>query len=206
MSIVNMNLPHCDVCNEPWLPQKSSVHNGISARQDPRAYDDACRKDGAPGLRCGKCKSTGWDKDFTGDRRRKDPDTTSQKGTPHLASDEQSSSGVERMANGQEAKTHRYWMTFDLGLTGNYDHFYRWLDSNDAKECGSGLATFISIKGRDEIEAEIQCVPAESNPARIYLISRSSDGKLVGKFLLGGRKVAPWAGYADRTTNVEDVG
>lgn len=106
--------------------------------------------------------------------------------------------------NGQESAKSRYWISFDLGLMGDYSLFYRWLDSMGAEECGSGLATFTSTYSRDQLESEIRTVSSFSPRARIYIISKQ-DENIVGKFLAGGRKAAPWAGFAERSINVEDV-
>jgi len=64
-------LPVCDGCGEAWLPDKRTAYKGIQAREDPRAYHAARIKDGLPGLRCGKCKAFGWDREYLGDGRRK---------------------------------------------------------------------------------------------------------------------------------------
>jgi hypothetical protein len=36
----------------------------------------------------------------------------------------------------------RYWLSFDLGLQGDYDSLYAWLDKQGAQECGDSVATF----------------------------------------------------------------
>lgn len=76
MAVEQFQLPMCDVCGEAWLPLQNE------ARQDPRKYDAKQRRDGLPPLRCGKCKSPNWDRNFTGDRRRKDPAATPLKAVP----------------------------------------------------------------------------------------------------------------------------
>ena len=67
MALKAFVLPVCDVCGKAWLPEEGP------ARDDPRAFDRKQRADGNPPLRCGKCKSIGWDRNYTGDRRRKNP-------------------------------------------------------------------------------------------------------------------------------------
>lgn len=89
-------------------------------------------------------------------------------------------------------KKERYWLSFDLGLRGNYDELYVWLDNMQAFECGENLATFRSGKTPERIRKELEGLLGK-NP-RIYLIG-VSEGQLGGKFLLGGRKRPPWAGY-----------
>lgn len=73
MAVKTFNLPVCDVCGKVWLPDEFTISNKISARQDPRAYDAARKKNGLTPLRCGKCKSYRWDREFIGDRRFKNP-------------------------------------------------------------------------------------------------------------------------------------
>lgn len=92
----------------------------------------------------------------------------------------------------------RYWLSFDLGLRGNYESLYAWLDANEAKECGDNVATFKIEKTRDQIKDELSKILDEK--ARIYLIDRKS-----GLFILGRRKLAaPWAGYAEAVVEVEE--
>jgi hypothetical protein len=67
MALKAYTLPVCDVCGEAWFPEKGP------ARDDPRAYDQNQRAQGLPPLRCGKCKSFGWDRIYKGDKRRKNP-------------------------------------------------------------------------------------------------------------------------------------
>src|ERR1700732_3512768 len=86
----------------------------------------------------------------------------------------------------------RYWLSFDLGLSGDYTSLCAWLDHQQAKECGDGVATFKSDKGRQKIKSELaQMLNVKRNP-RIYLISMHEGGR----FIFGKRKVAPWTGYA----------
>lgn len=90
----------------------------------------------------------------------------------------------------QEKK--RYWLLFDLGLRGNYEELYTWLDNIQAFECGENLATFRDDKTPERIGKELAALLGKK--ARIYLINESK-GKLCGTFLLGGRKRPPWAGH-----------
>jgi len=32
------------------------------------------------------------------------------------------------------------WMSYDLGVKGDYEGLYAWLDDHDAKECGNSVA------------------------------------------------------------------
>jgi hypothetical protein len=86
----------------------------------------------------------------------------------------------------------RYWISFDLGIRGNYASLYEWLDRYKAKECGESVATFLSEKTRDQIVQELKkVVDMDTNP-RIYIIVMKQGGK----FVLGHRKVPPWLGHA----------
>jgi hypothetical protein len=89
-------------------------------------------------------------------------------------------------------KMTRYWVAFDLGLQGDYDSLYGWLDQQRAVECGDSVATFKSKKTRDQIAAELKLLLDENKKPRIYLVSKSG-----GKFLMGKRKRSPWTGYAE---------
>jgi hypothetical protein len=106
----------------------------------------------------------------------------------------------------------RYWLSFDLGLRGNYEQLYEWLDRMDAKECGDSVATFLSEKTREEITEELSRLltsddrgfnglarPGRPRP-RIYLINMKQGGK----FILGKRKIAPWAGYSVSEVQAEE--
>jgi len=66
MAVKPYILPVCDKCGSPWLPADWTPED------DPRVHERERRDKGEPPLRCGKCKSVGWDAVFVGDRRRKD--------------------------------------------------------------------------------------------------------------------------------------
>ena len=97
----------------------------------------------------------------------------------------------------------RYWLSFDLGLHGDYDALYGWLDKQGARECGDSMATFNSEKSRDQLVKELKSLLDEKKNPRIYIVSMKSGGK----FVLGRRKVrAPWTGYAEvAASDGEDV-
>lgn len=96
----------------------------------------------------------------------------------------------------------RYWLSFDLGLQGDYDSLYGWLDQQGARECGDSVATFKSKKTREQIANELKGLFDEKKKPRIYLVSMQKGGK----FLFGKRKRAPWTGYADvSVSSGEDV-
>lgn len=96
----------------------------------------------------------------------------------------------------------RYWLSFDLGLRGNYENLYNWLDNCDAVECGDNIASFSTKKTRGEIKEELENIL--DGKARIYIIGRNELGKFVGRFILGSRKQAPWAGFATKEGEIDE--
>lgn len=105
-----------------------------------------------------------------------------------------------------------FWLSYDLGLQGDYANLYAWLDNHKAKECGDSLALFQFLcKNQDEPEQEILKDLTDSvtfsKRDRIYLVwmERREPRKLKGKFLVGGRKSAPWEGYGNLLESSLDV-
>jgi hypothetical protein len=101
---------------------------------------------------------------------------------------------------GKDSNKTRYWISFDLGLMGNYSRVYEWLDSHGAQECGPGIATILSTKSRDQLAAEIQKLFKGAPKARAYIISMKQGGR----FVAGNRKAAPWGGFAVSSESSED--
>lgn len=97
------------------------------------------------------------------------------------------------------AKT-RYWLSFYLGLHGNYEELYEWLDAQDARECGDSVASFVSEKTREMLADEIGQILGGNSKARVYLIALHEGGK----FILGKRKPAPWEGYSRVSVESEE--
>jgi len=94
------------------------------------------------------------------------------------------------------------YISYDLGIDGDYFGLYNWLDSHNAVECGDNLA-FIKVYEYDEdIENEIKTDLKKNvelrDKDRIYLIFKRKDGSRAGRFIFGKRKPAPWEGYASR--------
>jgi len=108
---------------------------------------------------------------------------------------------IPRKFDGQDTGEARYWISFDLGLMGDYSHFYKWLDEQNAEECGSGTAAIVSSKSLDEMIAEIREALQEKPRARAYIVSKLPDGRFGGKFVVGGRRKAPWSGFAVRESD-----
>jgi hypothetical protein len=82
----------------------------------------------------------------------------------------------------------------------DHERLFEWLDSNETKECGDNVATFVSKKSRDQVARELAALVDKDS--RLYLISLKSGGK----FIAGKRKrKAPWDGYAGVVAEVEDT-
>lgn len=106
----------------------------------------------------------------------------------------------------------RVWLIYDLGFDGDYTRLYDWLDRKDAKECVMGGATFIhnfqtELDNRDAVFNELeQIIPVDvkENPSsRIYAVTMIGDN-IVGRFLFGNRKIAPWYGCSHHEADEED--
>ena len=99
---------------------------------------------------------------------------------------------------GSQAVKSAIWISYDLGVNGDYEGMYAWLDDHGAKECGSSVAFVKSYDydGEDLMQAlkyDIQGAVKINEKTRIYVIRRV-DGKKKGRFLFGRRKEAPWDG------------
>jgi hypothetical protein len=92
------------------------------------------------------------------------------------------------------------WLSWDPGVRGDYEGLYAWLDARQAKECGDSAA-FLQYEytdsPREALAKELRDRVTLSKETRIYVVWRDGDdGKLKGRFVIGGRKGAPWSGYA----------
>ncbi|MGH7934548.1 MAG: hypothetical protein ACREQN_15490, partial [Candidatus Binataceae bacterium] len=84
----------------------------------------------------------------------------------------------------------RYWLSFDLGLRGNYEGLYQWLDNLKARECGDSAATFVSDISPDEMKKQLSKIAGPSGRAYLVFTVRKfgkTEG-VRGKFILGRRK------------------
>jgi len=94
----------------------------------------------------------------------------------------------------------RVWIIYDLGVDGDYEGLYAWLDSNKAVECGSGGASFLIQAPANAVfefvKKSLKHAVTLRSRDRIYVVCRDVRGKWLGKFMFGGRKRAPWIGYA----------
>jgi hypothetical protein len=90
------------------------------------------------------------------------------------------------------------WIGYDLGVRGDYEGLFAWLDAHGAKECSDSLA-FVHYEYtgslHESLARELRKKVKISKDARIYIVW-DDDGKTKGRFIIGGRKAAPWSGYA----------
>ena len=108
------------------------------------------------------------------------------------------------------------WISYDLGIGGDYESLYAWLDNNHAIECGDGLACLKISITKDDDDELINRVKQEifdnvkiDNKSRIYIIRRVADNsytKVSGKFIYGKRKGNPWDGYGSKDDLNNDDG
>jgi hypothetical protein len=99
------------------------------------------------------------------------------------------------------------WLPFDLGVKGDYESLYQWLDTREAIECGDNVAFFNHESDGIDIPGEIKRSLLESiqvdAKTRVYIIYRQ-DKAIKGRFLFGGRKAPPWSGAAPKLSAEED--
>jgi hypothetical protein len=92
------------------------------------------------------------------------------------------------------------WISYDLGVRGDYEGLYAWLDAHDAKECGDSLAVLTyRHEGAlvDKLKADLKKNVETDKRTRIYVVYRDlATGKNKGRFIFGTRRAAAWTGYA----------
>lgn len=106
---------------------------------------------------------------------------------------------IVRVGPSDKIKESTVWLSFDLGVRGDYENLYGWLDSHAAKECGDSVAVFRYAWKEDlarELEAELSKAVKFDKRTRVYLIYRDRKmEKNRGKFIVGGRRASAWEGY-----------
>jgi hypothetical protein len=92
------------------------------------------------------------------------------------------------------------WVSYDLGVQGDYPGIYSWLDEHEAIECGDNLAFLNYEYSGSLLEAlttDLKRSVETTKKTRIYVIYRDQEStRMKGVFILGGRKAAPWSGFA----------
>lgn len=104
----------------------------------------------------------------------------------------------------------RIWLSYDFGITGNYDELYEWLDDHDAKECGRNIATLFYEYDSDLarcLREDLSTSVGFGSRSRIYVTYKDEQGTFTGKFIVGNRKTAPWEGFGNSkdTENDDDM-
>ncbi|HEY8780854.1 MAG TPA: hypothetical protein VIM16_04500 [Mucilaginibacter sp.] len=98
-------------------------------------------------------------------------------------------------------KRKSFWLSYDLGLKGDYEGLFSFLDNVSAIECVDNLAYFAyecdtNIHYHTQVQELLQKnVNIDINKDRFYLIWKEDNGDIGGKFLFGGRKRSPWEGF-----------
>lgn len=102
------------------------------------------------------------------------------------------------------------WISYDLGIKGDYQGLYSWLDDHEAIECGNSVA-FMKYEFTGNFKAELKKNledNVEFKPGdRIYIVRGVKvDGKKLmrGIFILGKRKSNPWEGYGSKIDDTID--
>jgi hypothetical protein len=100
------------------------------------------------------------------------------------------------------------WISYDLGVEGDYQGLYGWLDSKKALECGDSMA-FMKMKLNsyesliDDIKRELKESVSLKKGDRIYLICFDNKKIIRGRFILGKRKRSPWEGFSSEGETLE---
>lgn len=100
-----------------------------------------------------------------------------------------------------------FWLSYDLGVGGDYPGLYQWLDDRQAKFCGNSMAYFkFDVPDNDgfnkltqELVAHVKLTPGNI----LYAIGMDEKGQFMGRFLYGKRKAAPWVGYGNADPEVD---
>tara|TARA_R110001592_G_scaffold9723_6_gene51511 strand:+ start:866 stop:1189 length:324 start_codon:yes stop_codon:yes gene_type:complete len=98
-------------------------------------------------------------------------------------------------------------LNYDLGIRGNYDKLYAFLDNQDALDCGNANCAFqFDFRGSalnhndkfKQLEEELEKTMTFEKKDRIYVIVYNTEGEPRGKFLFGQRKTPIWDGYGTK--------
>ena len=102
------------------------------------------------------------------------------------------------------------WLVFDLGVRGDYEGLYSWLDAHGARDCGDSAACFTYSYADDlvtELRTELEAAMTVDKKSRLYVVhSDPETNHPKGSFLFGKRKSPPWAGYGPVVIQEEDRG
>lgn len=100
------------------------------------------------------------------------------------------------------------WLSYDLGLGGDYPGLYTWLDNHNAFECGDNVAFFNYEIKQDQLKELLPTILNDIKQSvelrtgdRLYVVYREVEGsrsRVKGDFIYGRRKSNPWEGYGDK--------
>lgn len=103
-------------------------------------------------------------------------------------------------------------LNYDLGLKGDYQNLYRFLDNQRAIDCGNCNAALEIEVSNDDFETVLHEVSefikkniSLSTTDRLYISTTDSSGLMRGKFISGNRKRAIWEGYGDIPTTKDEI-
>ena len=101
------------------------------------------------------------------------------------------------------------WLSYDLGVRGDYTSLYEWLDNLDAKECGNSIAFFkYDVSSGEVLKNKIKKDISENvtleKRDRIYIMYLDSKKKMKGSFIFGRRKSSPWEGYGSKRAEIDE--
>ena len=108
------------------------------------------------------------------------------------------------------------WLSYDLGIGGDYPGLYKWLDNHKAKECGNSIAFFrYSVESSqldklkniifEDLDKSVTLRPGD----RLYIVYRETNvagANVRGHFIFGHRRSNPWEGYGDNEKSTTDIG
>lgn len=90
------------------------------------------------------------------------------------------------------------WLSYDLGVNGDYEGMYSWLDDHGAKECGSSVAYLKSYEFEGDLlqslKEDVSGIVSLNRRSRVYVIFKD-NGQIRGRYLVGKRKAPPWSGF-----------
>ena len=92
------------------------------------------------------------------------------------------------------------WLSYDLGVSGDYEGMYSWLENRGAKECGSSVAFLKNYEFEgdllDSLKTDVSDTVTLNRRSRIYVIY-NHNRRLRGRYVVGKRKAPPWTGLGD---------
>jgi hypothetical protein len=103
-------------------------------------------------------------------------------------------------------QTTKIWISYDLGINGDYQSLYTWLDTHKARECGDSMAILKDYKYSGDLVAyvlkDLKKAVKFRKTDRVYLICTKP---IYARFIIGGRKRSPWIGYSIDSDDQNDI-